>query len=317
MTVKYRVAKEISTELSWDSDYHRTYTSIWHVLDDFDQAPADAATGVGLPDYGSTYTWFTKTDPWAVCLSVKVKRGKKRIANPGGKDRAIWVCTVTHSSKPQQTNQFVPRENPLDQPPIISGNFQNYKKQAHRDKDGNPVQNSARQPYNPVPEIDDAFDTVVIKVNTASIDLAQRAGYRGKVNSDALWGLVARQIKLAKWAWRKQRVGTGFSYIENTLEFHISYEQHPTDPHNGPSGKIGWYTTRPDSGMIYYEDGTFDADHELHFSDREDHPKGEPGKLKDDGDRLPDATPVNYNVFLLEPELPFLALPGVTLTLDV
>ena len=124
MTLEYRVAKEISCEVDWDERFHRHYTSIWHVLDDYDRSPAEVVSASGIPAYGSSFTWFADADVWASCVGVKSKPIGPRVRHPtGGKDRQVFQATVKHTSDPQHSSPDDPRLHPLAHPAEISGSY--------------------------------------------------------------------------------------------------------------------------------------------------------------------------------------------------
>ena len=78
-----------------------------------------------------------------------------------------------------------------------------------------------------------------------------------KVNSEPIWGLPRRRVKLKQWNYQVLRAGPTFEYIKHDFSFDISYVKGPQDASkisNGASaGLIGFYHTLPNSGEFYYE----------------------------------------------------------------
>lgn len=255
----YRSTLKLESSLSWDEKFHRSYTSKYQVICSYTASPREAANAPGIPAYGSSYVWYSDVDLWAFCKSVEVTPGE-RIKDPAGssEDMRVFILTVKHSSIPFEGSNDgeTSRENPLDDPIVISGSFSPFKRTVQLDEAGDPILNAAKFPYDPAPQIDDAYDTLRISYNTATINLAQRASFRGCVNSTGIWGLDERQAKITRWDWSILRAGNSLEYVKHTFEFLISYQQHATDPCIGPAGKFGWYTTLPNSGSQYSPAGS-------------------------------------------------------------
>lgn len=306
-----RSVERLSSKLFIDEKFHRIYTSLYQVIGSYDASPYEISAADGIPTYGFSYIWNGFVDLWAFAKTAQVDPGE-RIKDPGGtsEDMLKWTVTIKHSSEPfdGSNDAETPRENPLNDPPVISGGFSPYKRNIHRDKDGVAIENTAKMPYDPGISIDDAYDTIKISYNTATINLFQRAQFRGSVNSASIWGLDVRQAKLTRWDWQVLRAGVGFDYIKHNFEFLISYQAHATDPCIGPAGKFGWYHTLPNTGSQYYHTGVFEKKFLTPFS-----AKDQPyiGKLKCDGDRLDDSESLKFNVYRGETEQDFNAIPGM------
>ena len=311
MSIIIRSVGKMSSKLSVNEKFHRNYTSTYQVVGQFDASPFEILQGIGIPAYGSSYNWNGFIDLWAFAKGFDAEPGE-RIKDPlgGSIDMMRWMATVKHSSEPfdGSNDAQTPRENPLDDPPVISGGFSPYKRNVHRDKNGIAIENTAKFPYDPGISIDDAYDTVKISFNTATINLVQRAEFRGTVNSASIWGLDPRMAKLTRWDWQILRAGATMEYIKHNFEFLISYQAHATDPCVGPANKFGWYHTMPNSGSNYYHNATFEKKFLTPFS-----AKDQPyiGKLKCDGDRLADEEPLKFNVFEVELEKDFTSIPGM------
>jgi len=312
-------AKKLSSVLSIDAKNHRTYTSKHQVIGDYRTGPLSINDWVGVP-YGSFYSWYDDFDLWAFCNSVKIG-DPVRIANADGRaeELAKWIVTTVHSTVPSggsnDPQNNISRDNPIDDPPVISGSFSPFFKPVHRDKDGAQIMNTAKHPY--TPPVEDEFDhlTLNISYNTANINLANWAAFRSTVNSTGIWGLEARQVKLKRWGWKIQYAGDQFAFIKHDFEFLISLEATPAVANvctgSSYADKFGWYTVRPNSGMVYYDSGTFDVDHELEFKDSEDNVITTPSPLACDGDRGDPSADQKWNIFAVEKEQDFTSIPGM------
>lgn len=323
-------AKPIKSSLSVDGEFHRKYTSVYQVVTERDVDPFIAGTATDLPLYGDSYRWEGFVDLWAFAKSYEIE-AQEEIQDPKGSGTIYWLwqITITHDSKPTggSNNLATPRENPLDDPPVISGSFASFSSPRWKDREEEAIVNAAKMPYTPPVEVDDAFDTLRISYNTATISLAQRAFMINKVNSTAIWGLERRRAKLKQWNYQVLRAGPGFDYIKHDFSFEISWVQHPTDAglvSKGPVGVVGYYHTLPNSGEWYYEggfteggDGSPDSLEALVNAENltkfaiKDEPAHNPGKLDDDGDKLPEGEPLKYMVYEVEEEADFNAIPNI------
>jgi hypothetical protein len=211
----------IESEGDIDEEFHRDYTSTYEVITDNKlDGPRTARTasvaGVAIPGYGDPYVWGNDSDPFAWCRSLSSKL-KSRKAH-----RRHWTITVTHSTRPKYRESSTPRENPLDEPPLIYGSFVQFRRPATKDKDGKSIINTVGEPFVPALERDDSRLSVVIEKNTSSISLTQWANFRDAVNSAAIWGLPTRTVKLIQWSWRLAYYAVSSVYVQHRLEFHIN-----------------------------------------------------------------------------------------------
>lgn len=331
--LELNVCKKIATECKIDESFNRTYTKTLQVMTKRDRPPIFGFGGSagleGLDDFGSPYTWYTFTDPWAFSNNYQIKR-KAEITDPSnGTIRTLWTIVITYDSKPTQNEKQ--RENPLDDNPVVKGGFQLYKRGVWRDRFDDPVVNAFGDPYDPPAEIDGAFDTVSISYNTGSIDLAQRAEAIGKVNENKMWGLKKRRVKLTQWNWQKLHAGKDFPYIKHNFEFEVSFVEHPKKyVAKGPKKVVGYYKTLPNSGERFwleapeeigspcdttdpYEEGLSDEKNIGKFLVA-DEVQQTRGKLEADGTKRKQCLPDLYNVFELEHEFDFSSIEKLPTT---
>lgn len=316
-------AQPIRSSMTLDSEFHRTYTSIYQVISGYQASPIHVGDAGGLPDFGSSYNWLGSIDLWAFMQGATINPEPVEITWSGdaGEDcesgqRALkWFITTTHSSRPSgnSTDPNTARDNPLDDKPVISGSFVSNRVPAFRDKDGNVIQNAAGQVYLPPAEIDDSFDTLRISYNHPTLNLFQRAQSRGTVNSSSIWGLQPRMAKLVQWNYQVLRAGKALEYIRSDFEFLISYARTPSTVCVGDANKFGWYTVLPNSGEYYYEGGSKgDEKKRRKYMDGRDQTITDPLKLDCNGDKLTDqGAPMKWNVFKVEPEFDFNSIQGM------
>ena len=122
----------------------------------------------------------------------------------------------------------------------------------------------------------------IIEANTAYLSLAFRAAYKDRVNSNSMWGLGPRCIKLAKWDYTLQYYGACFAYFQNTLELAIDVD--------------GWDKPVLDQGFRKKvgvdDDGN--AIYETFVSSKDRGPLNHPRMLDGAGDTLPDGDPPEW-----------------------
>ena len=245
------------TELSIDAEFHRKYTSEYQIYTDRTTDPLAVRAMEQLPQYGDVYSWYGFVDEWAFCRDIQVTR-KAEIKDPNTADiRTLWTIKVVHDSKPTGgSNDFQGRNNPLDDPIVISGGFGVFKQEVSTDRFEEPIVNAAGDPYNPSPEVDEAVDTLSMSYNTATLNLQLRAEMIGKVNANVMWGLEPRRVKLTQWNYQVLRAGPNFEYIKHDFEFQVSFKLHPTDAAlvaRGPVGVRGYYHTLPNAGEQFFK----------------------------------------------------------------
>jgi len=246
------------TELSIDAEFHRKYTSEYQIYTERTADPLTVRAMEQLPQYGDVYNWYGFVDSWAFCRDIQVSRKAEISDTNTGDIRTLWTVKVVHDSKPTGgSNDFQGRENPLDDPIVISGGFGVFKQEVSTDRFENPIVNAAGDPYNPSPEIDEAVDTLSMSYNTATLNLQLRAEMIGKVNANIMWGLEPRRVKLTQWNYQVLRAGPGFEYIKHDFEFQVSFKLHPTDAElvaKGPVGVRGYYHTLPNAGELFFKE---------------------------------------------------------------
>ena len=301
----------ISSELTVGKGLSRTYSTTFQIISDFPAAPETVVTDSRLPQYGEPYVFFDESDIWAFCNEIQHRTDpRKRVKMPeyGPGDMQIHTVVTTHRTQSDESPRGTRsrQESPLDDPPEISGSFTPFRRRTRNDKDRNPIQNSAKVIPEDGVEVDDAWDTLRVAINTPSIDLALRGNARGAVNSEPIWGLAARQVKLMAWNWQILQRGE-LEYVRNSFEFLISYEEFPTtNVHKGPTDAVGFYHLFHDTGFGYWPGGV-DAD-----------PLGEyttigtiegdnfEGKLASDGDKLtPQTDDPGWLIYAVEKEVDF------------
>jgi hypothetical protein len=145
-------------------------------------------------------------------------------ANEEGDDGRSWVVTVEYSAY----NAEIQAVNPLDSRPKISWTWSPFQKIARRDKDGNPILNSAFDYFVPGQEVDDSRPVLQITRNEANLIPSLIDAYQNTVNTAPWYGMAARKwlVKIGPASQQFNPEAPGSHYFwEVTYEFHLSREE--------------------------------------------------------------------------------------------
>jgi hypothetical protein len=306
-------AKPIQVSEKIDKKFNRTYTAKYQVIASLTEGPNAVLDAQGIPTYGTSFEWYDDIDEWSFCDSASADPAEDILFDFGSGEEAArkWIVTITWSTVSSERSKENPRNSPLDDPPVLGGSFLGETESVFRDKDENPIANTAAEPYEQLPTVLSNTDTLTISYNTSEIDLAQRALLIGKVNSGSLWGLNVRQVKLVRWNWKPLYAGT-LSYIKHDFEFHISRKKNPTTGiciGDEYAGLEGWYDVRPNEGYAILKTSN-DLDSKTTKRDPEDMPLNRPVKLNNDGTEKKSAGML-WNIFAIEEEEDFSAISGL------
>ena len=202
-----------------DAEGNREYRIKFRVeSDDPLDGPAVVRETPGLFTVGASWAWDNDSDPWAFCLPTdnitQVEEGE-----------LIWDVEQTFSSKPlppgQQRCNDQKIEDPLMEPPKVSGGSTKYSEEAPYDRFGNPVCSSSWEPIRgQVNEWDANRSSIRIEVNVMSFAQVTFAlSMRDCVNMFPMWGFAARCIKLSNINWERKYYGLCYVYYTVVMEF--------------------------------------------------------------------------------------------------
>lgn len=203
---------------AWRRAAARGLTEIWQVTYD---APPTTADDVRTATHGgNTVPLFREAhDDDANLKVVSVDVAME------GMNRTSYLVTVEYETDRADT----PEDDPLDDPVQVSWSGREYTESIVEDIDGNPILNSALDPYDPAYVVDKQRLMVRIVRNESlpSYSPADADDYMGSINTDnvTIAGLTvtARQAKLNVYAADKQyRNGTWFWRVTYEVEFKAS-----------------------------------------------------------------------------------------------
>ena len=147
-----------------------------------------------------------------------------------GEPSIWWTLEQKFSNKPFSSKrrnscrnqQF---QDPLAEPPLVSGSFTSYTEETKYDRNGQLIQNSAFETvHGPLVEIEQNRPSVHIEQNVAAIGLTSMTGMQDHVNDSTLWGLPKRCIKLSNIQWERKWYGTCSYYYTRKFDFEIKVD---------------------------------------------------------------------------------------------
>lgn len=211
--------------LNWSgsrsAEGERSYKIKWLVQStSVHDGPAQAITASGLSPIGSYWNPGNDYDTWAFCtpaISASPLYQKER--------SYYWVVEQNFTTKPRERCQDASIENPLDEPPEISGGFSNFQKEVMEDKDGKKILTSSHEIIRgSAVEFDDNRANVSISKNVLCLPLSTFTNMINTVNDQTLWGLPKRTIKLSNVSWSRVLYGTCAFYFTVTYDFDIQFD---------------------------------------------------------------------------------------------
>lgn len=208
-----------------DNEGHRDYEAIFLVeQESVEDGPNMALFADGLPNTGDVWDFGNDYDPWAFCQpETRVSRHQAI----EGHRHLYWQVAKKFSTRPLKRCQDQSIENPLDEPPQISGSFTSYMKEAEKDRNGKHILSSSLEKITGL-ERDIKMPTVVISMNSLSLDLATVTQVISSypLNDSAMWGVAARCVKLTNFSWERRLYGTCTFYYNRRFEFEIKFDTH-------------------------------------------------------------------------------------------
>ncbi len=206
--------------LSRDSEGHREYR-VTHLVEtsDQDDGPQVVMNTPGLPVIGATWNFGNDSDVWAFCWpDMEIRTHEPGKAEP----TKWWEVEQVFNTKPLTRCQDERIEDPLLEPPGISGSFSHYTEEAIEDKDGEPILSSSHESYHgPQVEFDASRPSVRIEQNVAQLGLSTFTPMVDTVNDAPLWGMEAREVKLSDVRWKRKLYGVCNFYFTRVLDFDV------------------------------------------------------------------------------------------------
>lgn len=205
-----------------DAEGHRSYVLKVRVAVGPGEGPATALQTPGLPAPGSYWVIDNDIDLYAWCQA-------DRTVTPivqEGEPQPFFDVELKFSTKPpdrsKQRCQDQKIEDPLLEPPKISGSSSNYQEEVTTDRFGRAILNSGwEQVEGPPVQFDKSRQSIKIQQNVGSplLGYVLPTQMLNTVNAFPLWGFPYRAVRLSSAPWERQFYGQCSVYYSRTLEF--------------------------------------------------------------------------------------------------
>lgn len=225
VTVRYQ-----PQSIQIDEKGTRRYTREWYVqVDSENDDELMVLAASGIPKLWDSWYAASSSDGQAFCRGLSARREDGT--------RLLWIVTAEYSSEvdPSQGQNPTAQENPLNRPPVIRWGSSRRTEVIVRDREGNAVQNSALDYFQPQPERERSNRVLTVTKNLQTFDDNYFRDFIDSVNSSAFMGAPERCLKCqditAELAYEDDKDGnrTFFYPVTVTLE----YQKQQTDPNDG------------------------------------------------------------------------------------
>lgn len=284
-------ASRCQSTLSPDGDVIYEFTEFWQVGcdDKNDFSELTVLVAAGLPQAGELGASLTGE---MYCTSVNAQRN---LESP-----TLFDCQVNWKTVPTNKGKWNVR---------IQVRGVERTEDAHDDNQGNPVCNSAGDPFDPTLKKTYYDEEIAVQYNTLEVDGDQIASLRGKISSGEIdmhipgynytRSFPAKTLKLAKADYECQ-------YGNGPLFFSVSIVLHYKSQTDDNGQEVGWTSLVVDRGFHVLKP---DPDNpgklkRVPVNDREGNPRTMPAFLDGDGNELDTTTNPPPNCVRLNFEIP-------------
>lgn len=247
------------------ADWKRTYSRSFLVKATKDLGSKSVREGVGVA-IGATYSFGSEADSGAFANDVTVTCSK------ASKSYYYWDATVEYGPIDPSVRPL----NPLDEQPRVTWGWAQFQEAVTQDRDGNPILNTAFDPFDPPISKDQSRPILGLVRNEANFDQDLADSLRDTVNDASWWGAAAGKVKLRSIsANRTYNADAGGWYWEVSYEFQFNRD--------------GW-NSKPLNAGFRQLNAAGDAQEQIY---RDGNPVSSPVPLGTDGRALsPSGTPI-------------------------
>lgn len=203
-----------------DEEGHRDYGILWLVRTGaWNEGPAFVLNTPGLPAVGSTWVHGLDYDTWAFCSPEATI---KRYNAPEGERHVYWSLEQNYSTRPRFRCQQSLIEDPLMEPPQLSGSHIKEVEESDIDKDGKLIESSSHEPFQGKEiEWDRNRPTINISMNFPTLYNDIWSPMIDTLNDAELWGYEPRCVKLSDVTWQRKVYEVCNYYYTVNLTFEI------------------------------------------------------------------------------------------------
>jgi hypothetical protein len=138
---------------------------------------------------------------------------------PEGNDGTQWIVTIHYGWYNANQAGGGADQNPLNMPIEVSWSLRDHETVLDTDQNGNPVLNTAYDPYDPPIVIDDPRLVMTVVRNEPKFNIAWVLAYRNAVNNDQFGGFPPLTCKVLNISSRSQWHQDAGWYYQTTYEF--------------------------------------------------------------------------------------------------
>ena len=229
-----RLVGPVRWGLSRTNEFHREYSLVSRVeCTSVRDGPHAVLNTPGLFLPGAYWHVFDDIDPWALC------KGDATVRSVIDREKNVhWEVEQKFSTAPDEEGQGAgqgpgddsEKEDPLSEPPKVSGSFVKYSREATHDRFGSPLKYSSHeQMRGGQVEFDANRASVRVQRNQISLSLSAITAAMDHVNSSSMWGVGPRCVKLSGCQWERKYHGKEYIYYDVTLEFDIQFDTFDRD----------------------------------------------------------------------------------------
>lgn len=135
--------------------------------------------------------------------------------------RLVWRVNLEYSSSRTRTT------SPLTEPAVISWGFAQFSRPAIKDRDGSAIVNSAGDPFDPAPEIDDSRLFCRVTKNVPAVPEAILKNMMNKTNTDPIVvdgvAIGTNRAKVQALTVSPKRIRNGIIYRTLEYELHLNF----------------------------------------------------------------------------------------------
>lgn len=184
----------------------------------YNDGPLTVFATPGLPAVGTYWAFGNDNDPWSYCYPTAT-------ATPMVTERPNkhWYVDQVFSNKPMHRCQEFQIDNPLAEPPKISGSFSNYMRPVERDRNGKLIKSSSHELITGIQK-SSSRPTVIIEMNYPELGLETFSPMVNSLNDSTLWGLGPRKIMLKNASFSRNIYGLCYVYYSIKYEFEVRFE---------------------------------------------------------------------------------------------
>jgi hypothetical protein len=128
-----------------------------------------------------------------------------------------WLVRVEYGP---QSYDVEKKEDPTEEEPSVEWDFDPHEEIADLDRNGDPIVNTAGDPFDPAVMRDRTDPVLTVTVNVADpFDFETAYNFCDSVNDDVFFGAPARYVKIKSIKARRQRAASGVRYWQITYVF--------------------------------------------------------------------------------------------------